>query len=450
MHYMNPEACLRIEKKLPILLVLAALLVCPFTMAFAAAQVTISSPAGNGVFDLQGSGFTDVGGVKVTILYDPATLANPRVTEGGLMSGAIMAVNANSPGVVILGLMTRDGKGFSGSGSLASISFDLPGSSLGVIKSITAEVTSAKATKIEAQTSISNPSGSKSSTPQEGTVTGSDSGTGSGSGTGTVSGSGSGTGTGTGTGTGSYIVGGSVTVPGGGDVSKPATEKPKEEITTEAATQKKEAPAVPGPGDKEAIKPPPDTPAAAPTGKSEAALATPKSVLEQFRAYQGAKTPQALVAIFKQNVVKGIRQEPPVAMSDGITPVGILIDLPAQEKSAPNFALKGAKLMSLKTEGENTWVVEALPAKGVYEATVKVLNDGSVIEIPLTVAPPLPREAKPGKGDGLTEDDFKMFLKETGTAKTPRFDLNGDGKRDYIDDYIFTANYIVASQRGKR
>ena len=441
---MNPEDRLRIDKKLPILLLLAALLACPFTMAFAAAQVTISSPAGNGVFELQGSGFTDVGGVKVTILYDPATLANPRVTDGGLMSGALMAVNANSPGFLVLGLMSRDGKGFSGSGSLASISFDLPGNSLGVIKSITAEVTSVKATKIEAQAFFFNPSGSKSDTPQGGIVTGSDSGTGPGSGTGTVSGSGSGTGTG------SYIVGGNVTVPGGGDVSKPATEKPKEETTAEAATQQKEAPAVPGPGDKEAIKPPPETPAAAPTGKSAAALATPRSVLEQFRAYQGAKTPQALVAIFKQNAVKGIRQEPSVAMSDGITPVRILIDLPAQEKSAPNFALKGAKLMSLKTEGENTWVVEALPAKGVYEATVKVLNDGSVIEIPLTVTPPLPREAKPGKGDGLTEDDFKIFLKETGTAKTPRFDLNSDGKRDYIDDYIFTANYIVASQRGKR
>lgn len=64
-------------------------------------------------------------------------------------------------------------------------------------------------------------------------------------------------------------------------------------------------------------------------------------------------------------------------------------------------------------------------------------------EIPLTVAPAIPAESKIGKKGKLTEADFILFLKERGTEKAPRFDLNGDGKRDYLDDYIFTANFIA-------
>src|ERR1700687_2440528 len=135
---MNPEVRLRILKKIPLLLVLTALLLCHATMASASAQVTISSLAENGLFDSQGAGFNGLAGAKVTITYDPTTLANPRITQGGLMSGALMAVNANFPGTVILALMTGDAKGFSGSGSIASIKFDVPGTSLGVIQSITA------------------------------------------------------------------------------------------------------------------------------------------------------------------------------------------------------------------------------------------------------------------------------------------------------------------------
>jgi hypothetical protein len=42
----------------------------------------------------------------------------------------------------------------------------------------------------------------------------------------------------------------------------------------------------------------------------------------------------------------------------------------------------------------------------------------------------------------MTEEDFNRYLKERETAKSPQFDLNIDGKRDYLDDYIFTANYL--------
>ena len=51
----------------------------------------------------------------------------------------------------------------------------------------------------------------------------------------------------------------------------------------------------------------------------------------------------------------------------------------------------------------------------------------------------------------VTEADFQLFLKERGTPSASRFDLNRDGRRDYLDDYIFTANYLVKMQeQGKK
>ena len=47
------------------------------------------------------------------------------------------------------------------------------------------------------------------------------------------------------------------------------------------------------------------------------------------------------------------------------------------------------------------------------------------------------------KSGKLTEADFMLFLKERGDVKNPKGDLNGDGKRDYQDDYIFAGNYIL-------
>jgi hypothetical protein len=49
----------------------------------------------------------------------------------------------------------------------------------------------------------------------------------------------------------------------------------------------------------------------------------------------------------------------------------------------------------------------------------------------------------------VNEADFTLFLKERGAENAPRFDLNGDGARNYLDDYIFTANFIVQTDLGK-
>lgn len=445
-----------ITKKLAYIAVVACLVLGGATTVLAAAQVGIS-PGGMGVFILQGAGFDNVAGLTISIGYDTATLANPRVSQGVLASEALMAANTASPGIITLAMMQGGSKGITGTGVLATITFDLPGSSPGVIQSLKViDIINSRGAKIAslppqiinpvAMEPLPVPSRDEPTTPQGGDGS---------SPTNTSQPTQVSIPAIAGAGASPNLVGGELVMPGEGDTAKPVTAKPGGEDVAEAKAPQKETPVAPVTADNEATPSSRDTGGSEATGKSETAKSassgiTQKSVLEQFRLYQGPKTPQALVAIFDQGAQQGFRQEPRVVLSDGTATVKIFITLTSPGKDAPSFALANANLESLKREGDKTWIVEALPAKGVYEATVRVLNGGSLTEIPLTVAPPLPKEPKTGTGGGLSEADFNRYLKEAGNAKAPLYDLNGDARRDYIDDYIFTANYIVASDRGKK
>jgi hypothetical protein len=140
----------------------------------------------------------------------------------------------------------------------------------------------------------------------------------------------------------------------------------------------------------------------------------------------------------------GFRQVPAVALSDGKSKVKLIVQLKSSGKFAPNFALKRAKLISLKIEGD-AWVVEVLPDGKVCDVAVIVLNNSNTTEIPLTVAQDASGSKDlPGK---LGENELSRILNVMGTGKARGYDLNGDGKQDYIDDYILTANYIAGQRK---
>jgi hypothetical protein len=98
----------------------------------------------------------------------------------------------------------------------------------------------------------------------------------------------------------------------------------------------------------------------------------------------------------------------------------------------------GAKLISLKRDPDNTntWVVDLLPDRGAYQASVAVPLGELQMIYPITIAPKV--DIKPVRGRTVTLADFDRYLRERGK------DLNQDGKRDEIDDFIFTANYLSA------
>lgn len=388
------------------------------SLALGAASLTIdASDSGNGIFTVQGNDMGEVAAIDITLSYDAAALGSPSVSQGSLISGAIMAANTNNPGSIKIGIARLSP--FSGSGPIVTVTF---------AKHTGGSVNIASSTLTDVNGNDLSPEGS-APTPGANATPGTPSPT-----TPTTNSATNPTTT------------PPASSPGGsgptslGTVTMPSDSQPQNE-------------AKPAPAPETAAKPaetpaPAQTPApaetSAPAAKRAEAIDTTANiaVLERFLDYHGAKTPAILIALFKQPISPYFRQEPFVALSDGTTTVTIVADLSAVTGRSPNFALNGAKLVSLKQDGvSSTWFIEALPAKGALSASLMVLSDSHVIEYPLTIAPAIPNAA-------ATEAEFAAFLKDA--AKTPaQHDLNGDGKYDGIDDYIYTANYLVRQQKTK-
>ena len=80
---------------------------------------------GSGVYIIQGDAMDGVAGIDLNISY-PSTLSSPTVTQGALISGAMMVANTNNPGSIKIAIISS--KGFSGSGELVRITFANQGS----------------------------------------------------------------------------------------------------------------------------------------------------------------------------------------------------------------------------------------------------------------------------------------------------------------------------------
>ncbi len=172
------------------------------------------------------------------------------------------------------------------------------------------------------------------------------------------------------------------------------------------------------------------------TGKPSS---TPEvSILSLFKDYSGKKiTVQELTALFSHHDYPGFRQEPPIALSDGTSTIYVYVTPQSHSEQSLNFALTGAKQVSLKKTGAG-YVLGLIPDAGAYEASVMLMNQGRVIEYPLVVAPP----ARPGMiSDGMGEQTaFTRFLQDYAEGKG---DANNDGNTDYRDLYFYTANYLA-------
>jgi hypothetical protein len=169
-----------------------------------------------------------------------------------------------------------------------------------------------------------------------------------------------------------------------------------------------------------------------------------KGTLDRFREFGGVRTAGALVSLFEQENFIGFRQEPSVAMSDGKSRVNVTFVSTPGNKATSDVAVMGARLISMRKDPDstNTWIVELQPDKGVYEASLTVSQGGIVMTYPLTIAPRV--DIVRSQSKTMNESDLNRYLQERIAAKSPKLDLNKDGKWDYRDDYILTANYLDA------
>ncbi|HBB69124.1 MAG TPA: hypothetical protein DCZ89_04515, partial [Geobacter sulfurreducens] len=167
-------------------------------------------------------------------------------------------------------------------------------------------------------------------------------------------------------------------------------------------------------------------------------------VLDRFSEVRG-ETAAALVALFTPPAGQKVTQQPQVAISDGRTVVTLRVELPRSFEGTPVFAVTSAKTLSWEQDGEGTWTVRVLPDADTLDAVFVTYFGEGLIQYPLVVAPALTR--LPGGAPALDEAGFALFLKERAREGKPRFDLNGDGTRDYRDDYLFTANFIARGRQ---
>ncbi|SNB45292.1 hypothetical protein [Geobacter sp. DSM 9736] len=433
------------KNKIFSLLVVAFLVIASSSMGYAA-RLTLTS-TGPGVFLLQAGEFSSLSGVVVEMAYDVNLLESPQVQIGSVVnvSGAFKTINTEKMPAGKLRFSVAGLTKFGSSGAVAVISFNKKVKDA----SATAQLTSVDASTPEAQLVRVN----YSTAPVSDTAFASSTPTTSDEGGGTTTTTGGGTTTTTGGGTTTTTGGGTTTTTGGswsgpGTITFPgdSSDKPAEDTARTETPQ--ETPPYQQVEERVAAASAEEQPA---SKQEEAKQGGEKftsypSVLERFKKFEGEKTPRALLALFDAPVAPGIKQEPEIALSDGTTKVRVTIELPAGGKESPNFALKRAKLVSLKNDEKNRWLVEALPSKDASDVSITALQGNSMTEIPLLVVQPLPPSILPK--EGFTEAALAQFLKERGTEKEPKFDLNGDKVRNYVDDYIFAANYVA--KHGKK
>jgi hypothetical protein len=403
------------------ILIMISLGLCIASSALSA-SLTIQA-TGPGTFSIQGGGMDGVGGMDLTIGYDPATLTAPKVSWGGLVSGALSVANTSAPGVIRIAIIRTEP--LSGSGSIAALTFSTQSGS-GGLNSFSAKLIDGKGGELPVQAGIApEATGSATAASGLGTTPGGASGQPD-----TVQ-------------TSSAAAPPPVASPasiGLGTVSMSGDSQPRSELrpAEPKAAAAKDVVEVKEAAERQVIQSSSEKPAE-PSEYAEVKQVQTVyvSVLERFRAFQGERTPESMAALFKQVISPNISQEPAIVVSDGTATVRITIDLSAIKGSSTNFALTGAKLVSLKrADDSETWILESLPQANTLKASVTIMNSRSVIEYPLTVVPPATVSQK--------KEDFVQFLKDSG-AKNPQFDLNGDGSHDYRDDFIYVAHYLTKS-----
>lgn len=405
--------------KLQIRYILLVVALCVFSSSLAiAASVTVTS-SGSGTFVVQGDRMDGVSGIDLTIGYDASTLSSPTIKWGSLVSGATPIVNPTNP--IRIAIIRPNP--FSGSGPIATISFSTQGSG-GGLTYILAKVIDSNGKYVLVQASI-DPSAASTTTAaaDPGLI---------------------------------KNPGVPFSPPAAPGVSTPAPVTPAptaptgpgyvniqgdQQSKTDMQHVESEAVHPDESSDKaeHAAQQMNQTPAeknAEPVESADVKKTVYQSVLDRFRTYQGERTPEILMALFSKTVSSYIRQEPAIAVSDGKAPLRVTVDLAAVKGGSNNFALAGAKMVSLKkVDNSDTWFLDILPQVNSQKGSVTILNSTSEIEYPLTIVPP--------SGEVSTKlSDFAEFLKDSG-SKTPKYDLNGDGRHDYQDDYIYTAHYLI-------
>ena len=371
-----------------------------------AASVSIT-PLDGKTFSVYGSNMDGVAGIQLDISY-ATTLVSPTVTSGDLVAGAMFYPNPNIPGLIKIAIIRTTT--FSGSGQIAKISF-ASGSGSATLLPTYSLIGSDSKPFTAPSNNIASPDtnvtvGQTTPPPTSTSLTTTASAT--------------------------QSIPGTIVLPT--DLQQRTETAPVPPPTTSSAVA----------GEAQVIKASEQNPA---TGKAADEAKTEETtqyivyngIAERFKQYTGSKKLSDIMLLFDKKVTQSINQDPAIMINDGKSKATLTVDIPARITSSPNFAVHGGSLVSFKQEKQikGRWIVEIQPEAGPGNVTLTILAGSEQFEYPLTIIPPVKTKLT------FDEKGWNSFIKETGTAQAPLHDLNSDGVRDYTDEFIFVANYLL-------
>ncbi len=397
------------------LIAAALLMIFWSTSAMASATVSVN-PTGDLSYTIDGMGMDGVAGIQLDITYDANSLNTPKVTPGSLVAGAMLSANTSRTGLIKIAIIST--RPFSGSGQIASITFAAKTGSGGIISFTTNLIDSNSASISAIPVNQPNESiapatiltpGIPFSQTQQPPQTGLPAAT-------TTS-----------------AFPGSVTMPA--ELQQRVDAQPEPSTTDPAFTGE--------PVPEAAVITEQSLPSSAPAADAKVED-TPQylvynGILDRFKQYNGSKSLSAMVMLFNKKTAQTIYQEPAILLSDGHNRAILTIDIPSRITTSPNFAANGGRMVTFNQDKQSKgrWTVVVQPEAGAVKTTLTIISGAEEFEYPLTVAPP----AKTALS--LDEIGWSRFLEEVGTTTAPLHDLNADGVRDYIDEFIFVANHLA-------
>ena len=225
----------------------------------------------------------------------------------------------------------------------------------------------------------------------------------------------------------------------------PQKPEPKAELKKQEEVDEKKSESAEQESKKPATESKEPIPAAKEVKKSQKLQST-KGVLSSFRDYKGSRSLKGFSELFENSdgKVAGIVQLPEIAVSDGKKVVTVSLDLPS-ETDSPSFSFRGANMKAIRRLSDIKWEVDALPQKGKSDVRLSIILKSEDIDVPLIVVPMLDK-ANAGFAS-LSVAELDAYLAKPLKNNKPQYDLNTDGKQDYLDDYILVAHWLLKQKQ---
>lgn len=458
------------------LAVLVSCWACCVVEADAASTVTVTQTS-EGVYSVSVANVVKASALDFTVKYDVDTLSNPVISNGPAASiaGVMQIPNNDSKlGVLrVVYLAAAKDVFFNGSGLFATVTFTKIGNKSSRLPEIKSEIFSDSGTQMAVQSIVTPLAGMDTALISTGNIAGTNSDSvlanaavnnTSNAMTNNVSGPGTVTNPGTQTSLSTGVMG---NLPGSSSTSTTtAVNYQTATLSSEQASKFKHDDETSGvqeqpyqqnqnPGSdavKDVVSSAGDdnTEMVVPDAKPAAELVNFKltqSVAERFRTYSGPRTLKSFAELFDRgdSRVTGLAQHPEIAVSDGKQKVTVKITLQAGS-GVPAFSLKGANLKGLKSVSDKLLELDVIPQKGKYDVRISIEIQKKIVEIPLLVVPPISLNIIE-LSDQVLE---KMLFKPDAKNNPLTYDLNVDGKQDYLDDYILVAHWLLKQQRNRK